>query len=355
MICLALVCVTVHVAGCGEKPMAITQYPEFYTEDLKTIAVVPFRSEASDRRAGGRITERFTRDLQQNGTYNVFSHNDLQAMMDQQDLEIFAGTGDASAAAASFRPGGKVQALLVGTVTMYEATRDVQTHYEPVYGTDRHGNRVQTGTRSRNITRIEAVVSISAALIRVSDGTQIHAATETGRASENSENPRRDQLGCLEAATEQAVGRLVEQFGVVRKDVRPGKNAIRFARSGMGGTRNFADRFSSNDATALLVVTLPESCDRNAFRWLICRTKGDVELDSDDFVWDRGSSRGGMTWEICPAQLAADGGGPGSYTAQLISGHDVVMSRKFTIDKPKGEGGQPARTEKPKRNRDGGR
>ena len=352
-ICLLAMMGVAFLAGCGEKKMAITQYPEFYTSDLKAIAVVPFQSEARNPRAGAIVSETFARALQQNGTYKVFKQNDLKAIMDQQDIEIFAGTGDASQAAASFRPGGKVQALMVGTVTMYEVSRDEQPRSDPVYGTDRQGRRVQTGWRNYTVTRIEATVSVSAALIRVSDGTQIHATSmATGKAEEVGELVRRDQHECLRVATEDAVNQLVEQFAVVNKEVSIGKDAIRLARSGAGGQRNFTDKFSVNDRSALLVVTLPNSCDRNAFQWVICRDKGDNELDGDSFLWTRDAGRGGMTWDIVPAQIAQDGGGAGNYTAQLLSGTSVVATRKFKLEKAKDKdqrGGSTGRIERPQR------
>ena len=354
---LAMMGVIALLAGCGEKKMAVTQYPEFYTSDLKVVAVVPFQSEARDRRAGAIVSETFARALQQNGTYKVFKQDDLKAIMDQQDIEIFAGTGDASATAARFR-GKEVQALIVGAVTMYEVSRDVQHHSEPVMSTDRQGRRYQSGTRNYTVTRIEATVSVSAAMIRVSDGTQIHATSmATGKAEEVGERVRRDQHECLRVATEDAVNQLVEQFAVVNKEVSIGKDAIRLARSGAGGQRNFTDKFSVNDRRATLVVTLPDSCDRNAFSWVICRDKGDIELDGDSFVWSRSAGRGGMTWEIVPAQIAQDGGGAGSYVAQLLSGQSVVATRKFKLEKPKDKdqrGGPTGQFERPQRGGRGG-
>jgi len=345
------------MGGCGEKKMIVTQYPEFYTEDLQTVAVVPFRSMARDPQAGERVSEIFARSLQRNNTYKVFAQNDLQAMLTQQDLEIFAGTGDAASAAARFKPGGQIQALMVGTVTMYDVTRDDQRHQEPVYSTDRNGRRYQSSTRTYTVTRIEATVSVSAALIRVSDGTQLHATSmETGKAIEEGERIQRNETECLRVATQQAVSKLVEQFAVVNKELRVDKNAVRLARDGMGGVRNFTDKFSTTDASAQLVVDLPVSCDRNEFRWLICRDKGQTELDADTFVWTREAARsGGMMWDICPAQLAQDGGGPGSVTVQLINGREVVLTKKFKIDAPKGQDTSASRRyERPSRDGDRG-
>jgi len=355
-LCLTMMVVIACLSGCGEKKVMVTQYPEFYTEDLRSIAVVPFESKTRDSRAGAIVSDVFARELQRNQTYKVFHQSDLKAMMDQQDLEIFAGTGDAAAAASRFRAGGQVQALMVGTVTMYEVSRQEQRRSEPVYGTDRNGRRVQTGTRSYTVTRIEATVSVSAAMIRVLDGTQIHATgMEVGKAVEEGENIRRDQHECLRVATAQAVGKLVEQFAVVNKNVALGKDAVRLARGGAGGQRIFTDRFSAADRRATLVVSLPVSCDRNAFRWLICRDKGDVDLDGDSFVWTRAAGREGLSWEICPAQIAQDGGGPGSYMVQLLSGNEVVHTRKFKIDKPnKGSPGSSGRLERPARGSRGG-
>jgi len=338
---LAVFGVCACLAGCGEKKITIAQVPPFYNENLKAIAVVPFQSLVDDGRAGEIVSEEFARALQKNNTYRVFAQNDLKAIMDQQDIEIFASTGNTAVTAARFRGVG-AQAVMVGSVTMYATSREEQKRRISIplilpaggYSASYAGSFDHRYTK----TFIEATVSVSVALIRVSDGTQIYAATETGRASERSSNPKRDENACLRDATAEAVGKLLEQFAMVSKDVKIGSKAIGLGRDGLGGTRKTVDRLSAGDSRALLILELPVPCDRNTFRWLICRKGGDCELDGETFVWDREESarEGGMVWDICPAQLARDGGGPGTYTVQLIRGREIVVTKDFRIDKAQG-------------------
>ena len=324
------------LAGCGTK-IKVYQYPEFYTEDLKTIAIVPFKSMSDNQHSGAIVSETLARALQQNNTYQVFAHNDLKAMVDQKDLDVFSGTGDASAAAAKFKPGGKVQALMVGDVSTYTCSRSVQHRSEPVYQYDRNGNRIPVGQREYDYTRIEATVAVSAALIRVSDGTQIHATQmETGKAIEEGELPQRDQAECLRAATEQAVAKLVATFAVVPVEVTVAKNAFCMATDQYDNKWNYVTRFTTDDTKAFVVVNLPLPCDRNPFKWTIVRENDRRDLAGCDFKWDRTwSAQNGKGFEFSPAKIAEMGQGPGNYMIKLYSGREVALTQKFTIDASK--------------------
>ncbi|RPI60904.1 MAG: hypothetical protein EHM48_06495, partial [Planctomycetaceae bacterium] len=68
---LLLLAATALVGGCSRK-ITITQYPEFWTEDLRTIAVVPFRCTEGNRQAGDAVSEQFARAMAYNRTYSVF-------------------------------------------------------------------------------------------------------------------------------------------------------------------------------------------------------------------------------------------------------------------------------------------
>ena len=151
------------------------------------------------------------------------------------------------------------------------------------------------------------------------------------------------------AATEQAVKKLVARFAAKDIEVKLGGGALRLARDGMGGTRTYIGKVSVDDSRALLVMDMPAPCDWNSFSWRISRANGNRELDGGTFVWSRDAARdGGMEWDINPAQLAQDGGGPGSYTVRLIHGREAVLTKTFKIEKSKRKNA-PDRMERPVR------
>lgn len=93
-------------AGCT-KQIRITQYPEFYTPDLKTVAVVPFRATVANRAAGDAVAEQFARSLAGTKTYQVYSRYDLKTILDEQDMQLALGD-DPNKAAQGLAKSGKV-------------------------------------------------------------------------------------------------------------------------------------------------------------------------------------------------------------------------------------------------------
>lgn len=333
----ALLCMVLFSAiGCGKK-VDITCYPEFYTEDLKCIAVVPFRSATSEANAGTVVSENLSRALMQNNTYRVFSHNDLAALESQRDLMIYAKTGDAASAAAKFRPGGKVQGLLVGTVTTYAHTSNSQMRSDPIQQWDSRAQMfVTTGYRQYQYTRNEATVAVSAALIRVSDGTQIYATPEaTGRAWAEGEVPTWDRYECLRRATDEAVAKLVQEFAVTRQQITFYDKDFRLATDCYDNKWNYVDRFDANQAKMYAVLSLPDICDRNKFRITVIREGQRQDLACAEFSWKRGAPRSGQGFEFSPVDIAQKGGGPGNYVAKFYSGPDVICEHPFRIDPAK--------------------
>lgn len=331
---LVLLASLMTAAGCGTK-IKVNQYPQFYSESLRAIAVVPFRSAAKDPNAGTVISENLARAMMQNNTYRVFSHNDLAALMDQQDLMVYASSGDATAAASKLKPGGKVQAMLVGTVTLYDHTSSTQQRQDPQYTYDDKGRQQFAGYRTYAYTRNEATVAVSAALIRVSDGTQIHATAEAvGRDNCQGEVPARDRFECLRRATAAAVNKMVEEFAVTIKEVGVGSKNFRPAIENYDNQWKWADRFSEQDEKMYLVLTLPPSCDRNVFRIVIVRQDQREELASVEINYERNWADGGKGFEFSPKDLASKHG-PGSYQAKLYHGKTPVIVQKFKIETPR--------------------
>jgi hypothetical protein len=332
---LALVLASAALAGCS-KTITITQYPVFYKPELKTLAVVPFRNASHDRNAGSAVADHLSAALMSNGTYQVFNRADVKSLLDEHDLQIAFG-GNAGAAAAKFKKMGKVQAMLTGTVTTYAATTHTETKQVPQYNYDRNGNRYFTGAYETEIfTRNEANVVVSAALIRVSDGTTIYATPEAVHGTCVSETgfggspPDRDQNACLAAATNDAVQQLVLQFAVCRVDIKvdPSKD-FRTASDLYDKKFDYTDKFGVDDEQVLVVLKLPAARDRNRFRIVIVHQDEREPVASLDIVWSR--DNGSFGYAFSPKEIVAHGG-PGKYTAKFYSGPEPAMTHDFTIE-----------------------
>ncbi len=317
--------------GCSEK-ITITQYPVFHDQQPKSIAVIPFRS-ATDPGAGVAVSDMLAASLAANGTYAVSNRNDLSALMDERDIQIAFGT-DAAASAAKFKKLGKVQAILVGTVTTYAATTRNEQKSDPIFNYDNKGNQYFTGAYNSYVfTRHEANVAVSATLIRVSDGTPIHATA--GPAQSNSwaqgSPPQYDANACLANATRSVVDQLVKEFAVTRCQisVKPADD-LRTATELYDNKWEYADKFRKTDEKMYVVVRLPAVCDRNRFRITIVRFNERKDLAVNDIVWT--SKFGSYGYMFSPKDIAAKGGGPGEYLVKFYSGPEPVMTRRFRIE-----------------------
>ena len=332
------------LAGCGKK-IWISQYPSFYTPDLKTIVVVPFRNATNDPVAGRVISEKVAAALTANATYEVLTRGDLSVLADEAKWR--AAAGDTGALSRLLRKRSRAQAILTGTVTQYASTQERQWKKRPVY--DEHDRKYRRDRKHERRPsyyvgythiRNEATVDATARLIRVSDGKAIHAtppgaakvkvASETRNDGELS--PERHPYECLASAGDQCVAKLLEEFAVVRKQVTVGRDALRTAAELRDGKWEGGEKFTLTDGKVLVVVKLPPECDRNHFRLVIAHGQTGQQAASRNFTWLRSwSSETGKGFGFDPRQLAHKGGGPGPYVAKLYSGNESVLETKFEI------------------------
>ncbi len=329
---LLILIASAALAGCSEK-IVITQYPAFYTPDLKTIAVVPFRNGSGWRNAENVVSDRVAAALMANQAYKVYNRNDLSALMDESDLRL-ASAGDPAAAAKAFQNQTQVQAILVGTVTNYSATSNSQRKRDPIYAYNKNtGQSYIAGYRTYTHTRNESTVAATAALIRVADGSTIHATSSPASATYYAEGspPKLDRFGCANRATESVVRQIVEQFAPVRKqiEVKPSE-ALRTATELYDNEWTWSDTFSRESDQMYVVLKLPACCDRNRFRLTIVRKDQRRDLAEKEIVWDAQYEGFGYTFN--PSEIAAAGGGPGQYQVKFYSGPEPVMRHDFRIE-----------------------
>ena len=315
--------------GCSQK-IQIVQVPEFYNPDLKAIAIAPFRNQTDWQGGGEIISDKVAAGLMANGTYRVFNRGDLKTLMDESDLAIAFGA-DSAAATEKLKMLTQVQAVLVGTVATYAATTNSQPRQDPIYAYDRYGNSYISGYRSYVWTRNEANVSVTAVLIRVSDGTTIYATPEPSWARVWAEGspPEKDPHACAAEAASIVGAQLVETFAPVRKEIKvdPAK-ALQMATELYDNKWTFSDDFKGSDQKMFVVVSLPASCDRNHFRLAIIRKGQREDLASQDIKWDR--QYGSFGYQFSPKDVFQKGG-PGDYEVKFYSGPEPVMRRTFRI------------------------
>lgn len=320
------------LTGCGDEKMVITQVPTFYTADLKAIAVAPFRNKTGAKGAGDAVSDLLATGLMGNGTYKVYNRGDLKTLMDESDLRIALGA-DATAAAGKLKKLTQVQAVLVGTVTTYAATTNSQNKQDAVYSYDKKNKtNYVSGYNTYVQTRNEANVVVTAALLRVSDGTTIYATSSPISCQSWAEGspPTKDAHACLAEAAASVSAQLVEAFAPVRKEIHvdPGK-ALRTATELYDNKWTYADEFNATDEKMFAVVSLPGSCDRAKFRVVVVRKDQREELAAHAITWDR--KFGGFGYLFSPKEIAAKGGGAGEYEIKFYSGPEPIMRRKFKI------------------------
>ncbi len=328
---LAFFCV---LGGCSKK-ITVIQFPEFYTPELKTIAVVPFTNATNNRGAGSVLTDAVASGMRANGTYKVFNRNELEALLSERDRQIAFGN-DPKAAADKFA-GMNVQAILVGTVNTYDSSTNSDRRQEPQYIYDKYGNQQFAGNRVYTYTRNEGHVSVSLSLLRVPGGVPIHstAAPAQGDAADEGSPPQLDRTACLSAATQVAVARAVEEFCVVRKTIEvKEKDALLVASERVDGKWQETSEFSSGETSMFVVVNLPPAADRNRFRIVIVPKDSREVVARMDITWSRNFPERGEGFQFSPSEIAAKAGA-GDYTVKLYAGEEPVLMRDFQITKKK--------------------
>lgn len=318
--------------GC-KSDLVVTRIPEFYTPELTSIAVVPFRTGGMDAKVGEMMADRLANSLAANGAYRVANPSNLKAVLDQHDLSVAFGQ-DTAAASAKLRELTDVQAILIGTLTTYEATTRSEPGTRPIYGYDAQGNMYIQGYQKFTRVRNEGNVSATAMLIRVADGGTIYAmpapASQTVWA-EGENSAKLDPYGCREQAAQDVINQLVAAFAPVRIKIKVDRGkALRTATELYDGEWNYSDKFRPTDRDLFVVVALPPECDRNRFRIVIVRKDQREELASQEITWDK-QYGGGYGYHFSPGQIAAKGGGKGKFEIKFYSGAEPVLRRDFQI------------------------
>ena len=334
VLCLGLACLAMLLGGCGKK-IVISQYPQFWDPQapISSIAVWPFRNQTECPGAGDIASDKLAAALTANGTYTAYNAADLGAVEGARDLKLLAG--DIEAATSAGRQFGKADAVITGTVTTYNGTTRQETRYNaiPIYRTDAKGMMYVAGYNNvpYPFTRHDAVVEATVSLVRLSDGRVIHSAHSVGSAWSEGQNPQWDINGCLVAASNTMVGDLIEELAIVRKEIKLDGDALRLAADLYDNKWDLIKSVPATTQKMLVVLSLPQQCDRNRFRIVIVRKDQREELAAHDLEWDDAFGSNGHGFAFDPSQIASKGGGPGKYTVKFYAGPEPALSRDFTI------------------------
>jgi len=330
-IVLGLTLATVLTDGGCSKKIWISQIPPFYDSSLKTIAVTPFRNQTNYRGAGNIMSDRLAAMLRANGTYAIYNRNDHGVLSDERDLQLDLGR-DPEKVEALFAKLANVQAILTGVVSTCSATTHNQRKQEPIKMYNQYTKSwYVAGYKSYVWTRNEANVVATAALLR-RDGSTIYASPTPAQSQTWAEGspPKHDPNSLLAGATNAAAAKLLQQFAIVRKQVKidPSK-ALRIASEYFEGKWDCTDRISKDTREATVVLELPRNCDRNRFDLRIVRKDQREYLATHTLTWD--GSKKWHTWTFDPSKLADDGGGPGTYTIKFFAGQEPAFTKDFQV------------------------
>jgi hypothetical protein len=323
------------LGGCVKK-IPIVQYPIFWDQAPKTVAVTPFRNETRIRHIGMQVTNDLGTRLSANGSYTVYDRTLLKAYLNEQDLQR-AFSSDQDAAASAMVKIGKVQAILTGAVTTCNWPR---TRTEVKVRRQQFVNSLgvkYTRPVKYYVYTNEAELKANAVLLRITpNGPQvIHSCPVRGYMKSSGTTPRYSRAACMSIARAQVIQQFLEQFAVIRKLIKVKPSDAFFTATGKpyAGEWPKEKKFSlASGQNIILVLKLPPQCDRNRFKITVSRKEGRTDLATFDVRWTKAMSATGVQFPLNPADLAAKGGGPGDYVIRLFSGQPKpVIEHKIKI------------------------
>jgi len=327
---VALLIALAALGGCSKK-ITIIQYPTFYDQNIKTIAITPFRNQTGVKNAGNIVSDKLAALLAANRTYKVYNRNDHRVLSDERDLQLDLGK-DPQKVEAMFRKLGDVQAILTGVVSTYAGTTRNETRQIPQYAFNSNtGQMYISHYLPLKVTRYEVNVAASAALLR-RDGTTIYATPVPVHARYWAQGspPKKDLFALAEQASSMVALQLLEHFAILRKTIKVNpEKVLRTASELFENKWTYTDRFDADGDTMYVVVELPASCDRNRFEIRVVRKNRREYLAVQKIVWS--SKHKSFGYLFSPKDIAAKGGGPGAYTIKFFSGPEPVFTRDFYI------------------------
>jgi hypothetical protein len=276
--------------------LQITQYPEFYNTDLQVVAVAPFKDRTEHPSVGEMISNRLADAL--GSHFTIVPPDKLKIFMSESDLNAAIGIGGVEKLQKLKTLSG-AQAIIVGSVETYGT------------GMDDDGN-------------FDGLVRVSVSMISTTDGTAICVFPAVcGYYSSKTDED------VLAKATSDAIREAAAKFAPSLREIRvqPGKT-LRTAVKNSRDKWVYTEKF---DAAGKLyvVVSLPESCDRNFFRVAVVRKGKSDELAAQEILWNRKNPELRIAFDV--NEIVEKGGGPGEYEVLLCSGNQSAIRHGIRI------------------------
>jgi len=323
--------VLVGCDGGGRKSKIwIYQYPDFYTPNLKRVAVLPFADRTRRRGVGGRIGDRISAILASNPTYEVYTRQHLDDILSEQDLAM-AGVVEADLARKIGRL-KSVQALICGVCNRYEVTTRNETRYNtvPVWGKNRRGQPVITSWKKIPYPwmRHDAFVECHVVVIDTATGRQIAAVHDPSSSWASGSPPKYRPADLLRHAEQDQISRIVRAIAVTRTEVKLDSDVLKTATDFYDQEWDWEKKVTPEDEKLYVVVHLPPEADRNNFKITIV-PKGEREVVADKpFVWTKTVARRGYRFGVADIVARC---GYGEYQAKLYSGPEPIARYDFSI------------------------
>jgi len=342
----------------------VDNYPAFWSDELnlRSVAVATLKNDTLTRGAERVLAEKIAHRLLGNGSYQVL-HRSREAFAD--DARVVSRE----------RALGEVDAVLVGTLHVYEALRRERTGYthETFYRTEScwqeggwyyaegrwyyaegewyqaeghwyqaEGHWYQEEGRwyqaeghwypctvsyteqvPYRYTEDGAIVGAMLRLIDVRSGKVLHSSTL------NAERWTTHLLSekYFEESMDKLVASLEKEMAITPQTLRIHKDSLRTAHEFQKGSWQWSDTFKRNAQQLHVVLALPSAAHLNSFRIELVR-KGEHEvLASQALVWNKKDTQAGYVFS--PRDI---GLGAGDYRVQLYSRGEVVLTHNFKLE-----------------------
>lgn len=310
---------TIFVAGCG-KSVEITEYPAFYTPELKHVVVLPFENAAYHYRAGQKVADDFARTLARNGTYQVLNMANRPQEVGMPHHEEFRTL------MRRLRAQG-LQAAFVGTIEAYDFNESVD--YSPSFAGPDYGDygypRYSPAFVNQQIT-YTATVKASVTMINLKNGYTI-AATEKPIEGVSSNivngffvNGQVSKEALFKEATDQVVAKMVKKFSVTNQTIHLHEKSFVVGHLEKDGVFKKSSHIKVGQDGAI-VLTLPATCALNTFTVRVRQIKPwNKNILSQSTVWPKNQTK--KLYQLGPLE-------PGKYQAELIHSRKMVFKHNF--------------------------
>ncbi len=340
-------------AGCS-KSVPIYRIPEWYTEEIKAVAVVPFDSRQGGLEPGDqeRFAEDLARTIEAPGKFRfyVYTPRELRRILSKEDYRL-ASSGEPDRIARGLRTVPDCQAFILGRVDTFDVSTTRQRREEPIYKENKKGEKVLSHYVTWMYTKHVAEVQVTGSAYELPRGDRLYTGTPVGGqvAVESSPPPSYappqagpDEL--LAYARKQAMAQLSQEFSIQWTEISVDPKKTIFVATGKeAGQWVQPERITTADERMQLVVDLPPQADRNQFRVEIVSAdaEGDSKpvLETIEVNWNRSdSTAGGRGFGFSPAEIARKGTGAGKYTLRFYSSlsEQPAFTRDIKIEQPEG-------------------